>query len=266
VLDDLHWADQPTVQLLRHIAGAVRGRVLVVGTYRDKQLRPGQPLIGAFAALSREPSVGHIHLVGLTEPAVASISVLGVDIDDANRAPHSRVDATGTRRRLQALMASGWNIELLATELGRRPHTLHRTMTSASVTARTVHDVASLYQRLCDATPPRATSEQRAAADAAQAHAAAQGWLPPLAWDDIDTDTTPSAPTAGPSQRNDIDEIAVERALAGDHITYDDLTAIEQQEVIRRLTARGASIRDIAAQLGTTKRTVSRRRASVGAA
>jgi AraC-like DNA-binding protein len=192
--------------------------------------------------------------------------VLGIHIDDPRRAAGSRVDATGTRRRLQALIATGWTAELLAAELGRRPNTLHRSMTSASVTARTAHEVASLYERLCNATPPRATSEQAAAANAARAHAAAQGWLPPLAWDDIDTDTTPSAPTAGPSQRNDIDEIAVERALAGDHISYDDLTAVEQQEVVRRLTARGASIRDIAAQLGTTKRTVSRRRASLGAA
>ncbi|MCW2899184.1 MAG: hypothetical protein JWO67_1449 [Streptosporangiaceae bacterium] len=191
---------------------------------------------------------------------------LGIDMDDANRAPHSRVDATGTRRRLQALIATGWTVELLAAELGRRPNALHRSMTGASVTARTAHEVASLCQRLCNTTPPRATSEQRAAADTARAHAAAQGWLPPLAWDDIDTDATPSAPTAGASQRNDIDEVAVERALAGDHISYDDLTAAEQQEVVRRLTARGASIRDIAAQLGTTKRTVSRRRASPGAA
>jgi DNA-binding NarL/FixJ family response regulator len=43
-------------------------------------------------------------------------------------------------------------------------------------------------------------------------------------------------------------------------MTYDELTAVEQQEVVRRLTARGASIRDIATQLSTTKRTVSRRR------
>jgi DNA-binding NarL/FixJ family response regulator len=139
-------------------------------------------------------------------------------------------------------------------------------MTGRSVTARTAQDVASLYERLWNTRPPQATSEQRAAADAARAHAAAQAWLPPLAWDDIDTDPTPPAPTAQPSRRNDIDEIAVERALAGDHITYDDLTSVEQQEVVRRLSARGASIRDIAAQLGTTKRTVSRRRASVGAA
>jgi IS30 family transposase len=57
----------------------------------------------------------------------------------------------------------------------------------------------------------------------------------------------------------------VERAVAGDHLSYDDLTPVEQQEVVRRLSARGASIRDIAAQFGTIKRTLSRRRASLGA-
>jgi hypothetical protein len=63
----------------------------------------------------------------------------------------------------------------------------------------------------------------------------------------------------------DVDEIAIERALAGDGIRYDDLTSVEQEEVIRELTDRGRSIRDIAAQLATTKRTVSRRRAPVDA-
>jgi hypothetical protein len=192
--------------------------------------------------------------------------VLDIDIGDVSRAPHSRVDGTGTRRRLQALIAIGWPAELLADQLGRRPNSLSRSMTGGSVTARTAHDVAGLYQRLWDISPPRTTGEQRAAADAAQAQAAAQGWLSPLAWDDIDTEPAPTAPISGLSQRNDIDEIAVERALAGDRVFYDDLTSTEQEEVIRRLTARGRSIRDIATQLATTKRTVSRRRASLGAA
>ena len=192
--------------------------------------------------------------------------VLSVGIDNVSRAPRSRVDATGTSRRLRALVALGWPTELLADQLGRRPNSLHRSMTGQSVTVRTAQEIANLYERLWNTRPPQATSAQRAAASAARAHAAAQGWLPPLAWDDIDIDPTPAPPPADRSQRNDIDEIAVERAVAGDHITYDDLTSVEQQEVIRRLSARGTSIRDIAAQLGTTKRTVSRRRASLGAA
>src|SRR3954469_8394643 len=68
--------------------------------------------------------------------------VLGIGVHDANRAPHSRVDATGTRRRLQALIAIGWPTELLAAQLGRRPHSLYRSMTGESVTGRTAHEVA----------------------------------------------------------------------------------------------------------------------------
>src|SRR3954452_19678940 len=47
--------------------------------------------------------------------------VLGIGIDVVSQAPHSRIDATGTRRRLQALIAIGWPPELLAAQLGRRP-------------------------------------------------------------------------------------------------------------------------------------------------
>lgn len=219
-------------------------------------------------------SVGHIRQLAergrdgrpATQRVRQSTATRVLGIGDASPAPHSRIDATGTRRRLQALVAIGWPAELLADLLGRRPSSLQRSMVGASVTARTARDAASLYQRLWNISPPQTTDARRAAADAARVHSATQGWLPPLAWDNIDTDPTPTMSTAGPSQRNDIDEIAVERALAGDGVFYDNLTSAEQEEVIRRLTGRGRSIRDIATQLATTKRTVSRRRASLGAA
>ncbi len=220
-------------------------------------------------------SVGHIReLAGhgrddssrtqRVRPSTAT-RVLSIGMGDASRAPCSRVDATGTRRRLQALVAVGWSAEELAAQLGRRPSSLRRSLTGESVTARTALEVATLYERLWNVPPPRATSKQRAVADDARAHAVVQGWLPPLAWDDIESDPTPP-PTIKSPGRDDIDEIAVERALAGDGMAYQDLTSAEQQEVVRRLTAHGLSIRDIAAQLATTKRTVSRRRASLGAA
>jgi hypothetical protein len=104
-------------------------------------------------------------------------------------------------------------------------------MTSPSVTARTAQDVTELYERLSPTPPPRSTGQQRATADAARAHAAKQGWRPPLAWDDIDTDPTPE-PTSGTRPPDDVDEIAIERALAGDGVGYDNLTPAEQHEVI----------------------------------
>ena len=65
---------------------------------------------------------------------------------------------------------------------------------------------------------------------------------------------------------DDLDEIAIERALAGDGVRLEHLTPAEQDEVVRRLAERGMSIRDLAQQLATTKRTTSRRRASTKAA
>ncbi|GAB4079154.1 helix-turn-helix domain containing protein [Modestobacter muralis] len=196
-----------------------------------------------------------------TRPSTA-VRILNISVDDP-RAPRSCVDATGTRRRLQALVAIGWSLELLATELVRRPSSLRRSLTSLSVTARTAQDVATLYERLSNTPPPRDNGVQRATADAARAHAVAHGWLPPLVWDDIDNDVPPP-PAATELLKDDVDEIAVERAMAGDGIQYADLTAAEQAQVVHRLTDRGQSLRDIAGQLATTKRTVSRQRAAAG--
>lgn len=45
VVDDLHWADGGTVQLLDYVAAHLPGLpVLVVGTYRDTDVAPGSPL------------------------------------------------------------------------------------------------------------------------------------------------------------------------------------------------------------------------------
>ena len=98
--------------------------------------------------------------------------------------------------------------------------------------------------------------------------AAQNGWLPPLAWDDIDTDPDPDPglPDQLSADVDDLDEIAIERAVIGDGIRLEQLTPAEQEEVVRRLTERGKSIRHIAGQLGTTKRTVSRRRRSAASA
>jgi hypothetical protein len=192
--------------------------------------------------------------------------VLRIQIHHANRAPRSHVGATGTRRRLQALIAVGWPHDELAARLGRSSAGLRRSMRSESVTSETAQDVSDLYEKLWNLRPPQSTDDQRAAADAARAFAAERGWLPPLAWDDIDIDPDPRHHTQHAKTDDNLDEIAIERALAGDGVRLEHLTPAEQDEVVRRLTERGKSIRDIAHQLATTKRTISRRRASINAA
>ena len=184
--------------------------------------------------------------------------------DFRNRAPHSRMDPTGTRRRLQALVAIGYPFAELASRLGRTTGNLGRCLVSESVNAYTALDVAELYERLSLVVPRFATDHEREASERARAQAQERGWLPPLAWDDIDHDAEPEA--GGHPPGDDIDEIAVERALAGDGIRLEHLNWAEQAEVVRLLTERGKSIRDIADLLATTARTVSRRRRRVRAA
>jgi DNA-binding SARP family transcriptional activator/tetratricopeptide (TPR) repeat protein len=80
VCDDLHWADRPTLQLLRHLVRAPQPRrALIVGTYRDAELEPGDPLHELVGDIRREGLLKRIHLDGLAEPEVAELVVaLGV--------------------------------------------------------------------------------------------------------------------------------------------------------------------------------------------
>ncbi|HEX3246727.1 MAG TPA: AAA family ATPase [Chloroflexota bacterium] len=63
VLDDLQWADQASLLLLRHLARrAAEGRLLTVGVYRRADAVPGHPLSDVLADLSREPIHGRLVL------------------------------------------------------------------------------------------------------------------------------------------------------------------------------------------------------------
>ena len=68
VLDDLHWADRSTVQLLRHVVSdPVVAGVLVIATYRQTDVTAGHPLVEAIAALRRVEEVDFVDLHGLDD-------------------------------------------------------------------------------------------------------------------------------------------------------------------------------------------------------
>ncbi len=68
LLDDLHWADAGTVELLRHLLSANRRlSVMIVGTFRDADVGPDDPLAAALAALHREQGVTRLPLRGLDD-------------------------------------------------------------------------------------------------------------------------------------------------------------------------------------------------------
>jgi class 3 adenylate cyclase len=68
VLEDLHWADAQSLQLLRHLlATNLPAKLLVVGTFREGNATPGSPLASLLAGLHRESGVVRVGLGGLGE-------------------------------------------------------------------------------------------------------------------------------------------------------------------------------------------------------
>ena len=86
VLDDLHWADRPTLLLLRHLVHETpQDSLFIVGTYRSTDLDRAHPLATMLADLRRDGSVTRLALDGLTADGVAELleRSAGHDLDDA---------------------------------------------------------------------------------------------------------------------------------------------------------------------------------------
>jgi predicted ATPase len=68
VLDDLHWADKPSLLLLQFLARQLaESRLLVVGCYRDLELSRQHPLSETLAQLSRLPVFRRGLLLGISQ-------------------------------------------------------------------------------------------------------------------------------------------------------------------------------------------------------
>jgi class 3 adenylate cyclase/tetratricopeptide (TPR) repeat protein len=78
LLDDIHWADKPSLLLLQHLARRVpSSRLVVVCTYRDVELDRRHPLSEALASLRREHAFERVLLRGLNVEEVASMLEAG---------------------------------------------------------------------------------------------------------------------------------------------------------------------------------------------
>jgi DNA-binding SARP family transcriptional activator len=73
VVDDLHWADQSTLSLLRHLVRHPEATAMVLAAYRDHEVGPEHPLVAAVADLQRDELVTHLPLGRLDR---AEVSIL----------------------------------------------------------------------------------------------------------------------------------------------------------------------------------------------
>ncbi len=74
VLDDLQWADDATLLLLKYVARYPSdARLMVVGTYRDTDIDDAHPLSSVLVALEREQLLERVPLARLDEGAVSEL-------------------------------------------------------------------------------------------------------------------------------------------------------------------------------------------------
>lgn len=149
-----------------------------------------------------------------------------------HRQPDARVDPTGTRRRLHALIALGWRWEDLAVRFDTSYQAVQKWTTRTTVHVDTVHRVKVVYDAMAGTPGPSNLSRLRAKA---------KGWPPPQAWDDDGIDDPATEPCWGEADDTDPDEVAVARALAG-HIAWGDLAHPDRVEAVQRMRARGLPI------------------------
>ena len=74
LLEDLHWADRPSLLLLQHLARQLDGsKVLVLGTFRDVEVDAKHPLSVILSNLRREAACQRLAVDGLSEEQIKAI-------------------------------------------------------------------------------------------------------------------------------------------------------------------------------------------------
>ena len=96
-----------------------------------------------------------------------------------------KVSPVGTMRRLQGLAVLGWSLEELAPRVGTSPEYVGELQRGERryILARTRDAVAAVFDELCMTEGP---------SDLVRVRAQRKRYVPPLAWDDIDNDPTPT--------------------------------------------------------------------------
>lgn len=141
------------------------------------------------------------------------------------------MSAIGYRRRVQALACMGWSLTELADLMGVAHSSFCMPLYRGTWVSLEKHrSFAELYERLCmtESTGPRVRQTK--------GYATRNGWVPPLAWDDIDDPN--EIPGTGSSAAL-VDDVAVQRALEGRGGL--GLNRAERTEALRRHLARGGT-------------------------
>lgn len=143
----------------------------------------------------------------------AASRILALVPDDSPAVTEAQlVPSLGLHRRVQALMVDGWPLRAIAKAAEMEYSSLRASLYRPRVRLGTVHRIDAIYRHprkmLAEQAGPVSDTERRRTSRAAQR----RGYLPALAWNDIDADAGPMVTSA---DLDDVDDVAVELAARG---------------------------------------------------
>lgn len=156
------------VKRIAHLAGLGHGTIsaVVYGKYVDGQRRT--------PSLRVRPNTAQ-RILAVT----ADLDTLGTKV---------AVDSTGTRRRIEAMLAAGWSVNAFARAAEVDDQALRSALLHQPIAAANARAVRNAYEQLWATKPAEGTWHQKAAATRARNTAKARGYVPALMWDDEDID------------------------------------------------------------------------------
>jgi tetratricopeptide (TPR) repeat protein len=90
VVEDLHWADRPTLALLSHLARTLEpARLVVLGTYRADEVTGDHPMQAVLSELRRDDSLVELALTGLEEDDVGLLCAAACPFEPGPEFVHS---------------------------------------------------------------------------------------------------------------------------------------------------------------------------------
>jgi DNA-binding CsgD family transcriptional regulator len=139
VIEDAHWADEATLDLVRYLARRVEAtRSLTVISYRDDEIGPRHPLRQMFGDLATAGTIDRLSVEPLTVEGVAILAT-GTGIDPT----HLHARTRGNPFFVTEVLAAGGSIpetvrDAVLARAARLPHDAWQTLEAAAVIGATI--------------------------------------------------------------------------------------------------------------------------------
>ena len=148
------------------------------------------------------------------------------------------VPSLGLQRRVQALMVDGWPLRTIAQAAGLDYNSLRTSLYRPRVRLGTVRRVDAIYQHPRKLLVERAEAVSDAERARTRRFARRRGYLPALAWDNVDRDRDPQTP---PQDDVDVDDVAVDLAARGHTVSLRGRELVALRRIRRNHPTRRAA-------------------------